>query len=269
MAADDDRCEHLLARAEAAATLPEPFRRRAILGIIEERLLAATPEARFQGEFPDNPGPIEPFIFAAYPAIERFWRAWLYDPLSANELIHLMATTAATGMIDRQRRSNLLRPVVERYSGDIATDTAATVVRWLSDHPDAEEVLPPSVIAYLNRASDGGVGTTAAPPQEGAQQPEPTGREPEDQSTAPKPTHPVASTCRPPGPVPGTGRITRKRELMARHLLATRRKGEEIPHRVGREMTRKKFKFAGNGTPEYERAQLMRVMRKLDRQNDR
>jgi hypothetical protein len=149
MAAGDDSRERLLERARAACELPEPDRRNAILQIIKERY-AQTLDAWLRGERPEIPCSIEDVIFCAYETTDRFWRGCLYDAWPHATVIALLAITAATSDADEQRRLRLLDLVLARYPGDVGTEPALVVARWLAEHPDTEGLLHSTLFAYLS-----------------------------------------------------------------------------------------------------------------------
>ena len=178
--------------AWGAATLSEPFRWRAVVGILQARLQPVNLEVALQpgGGFPDRVRPVEEIILLIYSTVARFWRAALVDPLPGNELINLLATTAATGEIDRQRRCNLLRPVLDRCPLNVETETAEAVTHWLALHPHAEELLHPTLLAYLDPAAASPTQWSAPTTGEPARR---SGNEPDDeQETIPTPTAFVA-----------------------------------------------------------------------------
>jgi hypothetical protein len=148
----DDSRERLLEHARAVRELPEPDRRNAILGIIKERY-AQTWEAFFRGDRPEIPCSIEDVILCAYETTDRFWRGCLHDAWPHATIIDLLAITAATSGLDEQRRRRLLDLVLVRYPGAVNTVPAAGVARWLAQHPDAEELVHPTLAAYLDPAA--------------------------------------------------------------------------------------------------------------------
>jgi hypothetical protein len=143
-----DRRERLLDLGRAAAEFPEPFRRHAIADLIHERFRQEI-EAALRVELPVIPCTVEEMILTAYPTTDHYWLAWLYGLLSQETLITRLAEATAISESDLQRRIRLLRQALAACPGDIDTGTAITAARWLADHPDAEGVLPSSLLTYM------------------------------------------------------------------------------------------------------------------------
>jgi hypothetical protein len=194
-----DRREHLLLQARDAGELPGASRRRAVAGLIHERFRAEELEAAFRGDAPDIPCTVEEIILSAYPTTDYYWRAWLNGRLPRDELIDRLAEASAISEIDLQRRCRLLREVLAACPLDIENSAATVGARWLADHPDAEGLLPSSLLTYLSgtqrRYEACTVERTASPPageQEAmpaaaaadAAQPESTPRTEEESETA-------------------------------------------------------------------------------------
>jgi hypothetical protein len=144
--------------ARAAAEFPEPFRRRSIAGLIHERFRPPTFEMAFRGEAPEPVCTVEEIILVAYPSTDAYWHGWLYGWPSFETLIARIAETSATSEIDLRRRRNLLRAVVGR-APLLRLSPTITMAHWLANHPDAVELMPASLVAYLARAP----ATPAAP----------------------------------------------------------------------------------------------------------
>jgi hypothetical protein len=147
-----DRRERLLSLARAAREFPGALRRHAIAGLIHERYRQEA-EAAVRGDVPNITVTVEEIILCAYTAVNSYWAAWLHDPLPPGELIARLAEASATSETDLLRRTWLLQEVVAKCPLDLSRMTARDVARWLTEHPDSDGLLPPSLLAYYERTA--------------------------------------------------------------------------------------------------------------------
>ena len=139
--------ERILAMAKAAATLPEPYRRQAVMGLMRERY-RVTLEQATAGLQIDPPCTEAEVFYAGYGDAtgREYWSAWLFPgKATADQLAWLIATHASCSAEEFER----VRKQLEAGLAAIADQPARAMVEHLIADPDTGRFVPPSLRAYL------------------------------------------------------------------------------------------------------------------------
>jgi hypothetical protein len=269
-ASPEARRTRLLSLARAAAELPEPQRRHAVAGLIRERFGAEEFKAAFRGDPPVIPCTVEEIILCAYPTTGHYWRAWLYGRLDRYELIRRLAEATAVSEIDLQRRRRRLDVALAACPLNIDDSAAEVATRWLADHPDAEGLLPPSLVSYLRpgeRSADPANNDASATLTEpaGTETKPPANSESAMATPAPAPS---AGGRRRPGPRPGETDVLRQQRAQLARRLRRMQRGRYKEERNYQTLDRflkanQDFKLPGGGSEDYRREQILRELSKM------
>jgi hypothetical protein len=136
---------NILNMARAAAELDEPHRRYAVKGLVHERyrmnIVSGEPKQ------PDARCSEADVFNASYgePSGAEYWRAWLFEKLSNEELANLLATHVA----DDEARFDSIKKRLISELGKAKLETATETVAWLIENPNTRHLVPKSVQNYI------------------------------------------------------------------------------------------------------------------------
>lgn len=151
----------ILAMASSAGALPEPHRRRAIMGLMRERyrLILSAADPRMLG-LPCTEAEV---FYAAYSDAggRDYWAAWLFPgKATAEQLVWLLAAHISRSAEEFER----VRVMLTVNLGSIDAQSSREMATRLVADPDARRFVPVSLRAFL----DGLVSTATAPPASSA-----------------------------------------------------------------------------------------------------
>lgn len=141
--------ERISAMARAAAALPEPYRRRAVMGLLRERYrqrLPAEGATVMHAEQPPCCSEAEVFYDAYGDETGReYWAAWLFPgKVAPVELARLLAAHISRGVQEFEHVRMALSAALTETGGI----SACAIVGRLLEDPDTRRFVPASLRAY-------------------------------------------------------------------------------------------------------------------------